>query len=231
MVVAIVTARSGSKGLVGKNMLSIGNKPLIEYTLNAALESVEIDEVILSTDIDEAIAKYSNISTKLKIPYKRPAHLCSDESTHVAVLNDLCQYFENENKNKNVSFIILLQPTSPFRTSDEINEGVRMLKNGFESVLGVCKVMHHPADYLYLNEQQKLTNILPEWKGKRRQEFPEMYFNNGAFYGCSLPYFKKNQRFYDEESGLLLMNENTLIDIDTPFDMKIAKLLINETLH
>lgn len=224
MVVAIVTARKNSKGLPGKNTMMLGNYSLIEHSIRAANNATEIDEIILSTDIVEIIDELKSKYSKLNVPYVRPDHLCQDNSTHVEVINDLFQYFEKINKK--ITHFVLLQPTSPFRTSDEINEGVNLLKNGNESVLGVCKTMHHPADYIYLDNNKKIKNIMPDFKGKRRQEFPEIYFNNGAFYGCSVNYFKKNQMFYDENSQLLIMNENTLIDIDTEFDMKLAKSII-----
>lgn len=224
MVVAIVTARKNSKGLPGKNTMMLGNYSLIEHSIMAANNASEIDEIILSTDIVEIIDELKSKYSKLNVPYVRPDHLCQDNSTHVEVINDLFQYFEKINKK--ITHFVLLQPTSPFRTSDEINEGVNLLKKGNESVLGVCKTMHHPADYIYLDSNKQIKNIMPDFKGKRRQEFPEIYFNNGAFYGCSINYFKKNQMFYDENSQLLIMNENTLIDIDTEFDMKLAKSII-----
>lgn len=204
--------------------MMLGNYSLIEHSIRAANNATEIDEIILSTDIVEIIDELKSKYSKLNVPYVRPDHLCQDNSTHVEVINDLFQYFEKINKK--ITHFVLLQPTSPFRTSDEINEGVNLLKNGNESVLGVCKTMHHPADYIYLDNNKKIKNIMPDFKGKRRQEFPEIYFNNGAFYGCSVNYFKKNQMFYDENSQLLIMNENTLIDIDTEFDMKLAKSII-----
>lgn len=224
MVIAIVTARKNSKGLPGKNTMMLGNFSLIEHSIIAANDATEIDEIYLSTDIVDVIDDLKNKYSKLKVPYIRPEHLCQDDSTHVEVLNDLIHYFEKINKH--VSHFVLLQPTSPFRTSQEINEGVRLLKNGNDSVIGVCKTMHHPADYLYLDSNKEIKNVMPDFKGKRRQEFPEIYFNNGAFYGCSINFFKKNQMFYDKKSQLLIMNENTLIDIDTEFDMKLAKSII-----
>ena len=204
--------------------MMLGNYSLIEHSIMAANNASEIDEIILSTDIVEIIDELKSKYSKLNVPYVRPDHLCQDNSTHVEVINDLFQYFEKINKK--ITHFVLLQPTSPFRTSDEINEGVNLLKKGNESVLGVCKTMHHPADYIYLDSNKQIKNIMPDFKGKRRQEFPEIYFNNGAFYGCSINYFKKNQMFYDENSQLLIMNENTLIDIDTEFDMKLAKSII-----
>jgi CMP-N-acetylneuraminic acid synthetase len=105
---------------------------------------------------------------------------------------------------------------------------VRLLFNGSDSVIGVAKAMHHPADYLCIGENNKLHYLLPEFVAKPRQSFPTVYFNTGGFYGCSVSFFKKNQLFYDENSAILLMDEKSLIDIDTPFDFLLAKGILAE---
>lgn len=224
MVVAIITARANSKGLPGKNMMDLGGKPLIAHSMEIACKSSEFDAVVLSTDITLAIEYAKENYPKIEIPFVRPENLCGDKVTHVEVINHLCDYFQKINRL--IDYIVLLQPTTPFRTPEEMNEGVRLLKNGAKSVIGVTPAMHHPADYLYKNQNGKIQYVMPEFKSKRRQDFPPVYFNNGAFYGCSLDFFKSQQDFYNEESELLVMGENSLIDIDTAFDMKLARALV-----
>ncbi|MDI1235294.1 MAG: acylneuraminate cytidylyltransferase family protein [bacterium] len=224
MVVAIITARANSKGLPGKNMMDLGGMPLIEHSMKVACESAEFDAVILSTDLIEAINLAKEKYPKIEVPFVRPENLCGDTTTHVEVINHLCDYFESENRK--VDYLVLLQPTTPFRLPSEMNEGVSLLKNGASSVLGVTPVMHHPADYLYKNKAGKIEYIMPDFKATRRQDFPTVYFNNGAFYGCSLTFFKSTQSFFDSESELLVMSENSLFDIDTAFDMKLARAII-----
>ncbi|MES2618297.1 MAG: acylneuraminate cytidylyltransferase family protein [Bacteroidota bacterium] len=223
MVLAIITARKNSKGLPGKNMMDIGGVPLIEKTFQVAAQTKQFDKIILSTDIEEAIELAQAKYPRIDVPFVRPAELSTDTATHVEVVNHILDYYSSVQQQ--FTHLVLLQPTSPFRTAEEMNRGVELLKNGAESVLGVCNVLHHPADYLYENKDKTLSFLLPEFKGKRRQEFPDIYFNNGAFYGCSVAFYKQHQLFFDNQSALLHMNDNTLIDIDTEFDMKLAKHL------
>jgi CMP-N-acetylneuraminic acid synthetase len=224
MVVAIITARANSKGLPGKNMMDLGGMPLIEYSMAVACQSSGFDYVILSTDIAEAIELANSKYPQIEVPFVRPENLSGDKTTHVEVIDHLCDYFEKNNRL--VEYMVLLQPTTPFRTKEEINEGIIMLKNGAKSVIGVTPVMHHPADYLYKNTEGKIQYLMPELKTSRRQDFPQIYFNNGAFYGCSMDFFKTERNFFNDESELLIMGEKSLIDIDTAFDMKLARALV-----
>ncbi|MBL7810760.1 MAG: acylneuraminate cytidylyltransferase family protein [Bacteroidetes bacterium] len=220
MVVAIITARANSKGLPGKNMIDVGGMPLLAYSLATASATTAFDRVILSTDMDAAIDLASDFP-RVEVPFKRPAELCSDTATHAEVVDHLLQYLEKESGLP--EYIVLLQPTSPFRRVEEMERGVSLLKNGAKSVLGVCPVMHHPAEYLYKDAQNKTNYLMPEFKELRRQEYPDIYFNNGAFYGVSVPFYQKTKQFFDDNSELLVMGEQSLIDIDTPFDLILAR--------
>lgn len=224
MVLAVITARANSKGLPGKNMMDLGGMPLIEHSMKIASETSGFDNIILSTDMQDAIVLAQAKYPKIEVPFVRPEHLCTDTSTHVDIVEHLLQYFESVDRE--VSHIVLIQPTTPFRTTEEMNEGVELLKNGGGSVIGVAPVMHHPADYLYKGKDGKVQYLMPEFKSKRRQEFPQIYFNNGAFYGCSVDFFKQYKDFYNEDSEMLVMDEKSLIDIDTAFDMKLARALV-----
>jgi CMP-N,N'-diacetyllegionaminic acid synthase len=224
MVIAVITARANSKGLPGKNMMDLGGMPLIQHSMAVACESKAFDAVVLSTDLIEAIELAKQQYPEIEIPFVRPEHLCGDKTTHVEVINHLLDYYGS--KNRRIDHLVLLQPTTPFRMKEEMLEGVKLLKHGADSVLGVSPVMHHPADYLFKNKQGKIEYLMPEYKASRRQDFPDIYFNNGAFYGCSTAFFKTTQSFFDENSELLIMSENALIDIDTAFDMKLARALV-----
>lgn len=220
MIVAIITARANSKGLPGKNMLPLCGKSLIEHSFDVAVNSGVFDKIIVSTDLDDAIDLAKNYS-QIEVPFKRPEYLCGDKVSQLDVVNHVLDYLECQKFN--TTHFVLLQPTSPFRTPNEIREGVKLLQNGHESVIGVTEVMHHPADYLFLKENNKLNFLLPEFVSKPRQTFPTVYFNNGAFYGCSVSFFKENKIFVSQNSALLIMNEKSLIDIDTMFDYQLAQ--------
>jgi CMP-N,N'-diacetyllegionaminic acid synthase len=224
MIVAIITARKNSKGLPGKNLLDLGGKPLIQHSFDVALESGVFDKIILSSDSKEAI-KLAKSQKGIDVPFVRPGYLCGDKISQVEVVNHVLDFLIK--KKIYVSHFVLLQPTGPFRKASEIREGVNLLKSGNKSVVGVTPVMHHPADYLIIDKENKISFLMPEFASKTRQSFPSVYFNNGGFYGCEIEFFQKNQFFYNAESAILMMGEETLIDIDTEFDMKLAKGLIN----
>jgi CMP-N,N'-diacetyllegionaminic acid synthase len=225
MLVAVITARANSKGLPGKNMLDLGGKPLIEHTYEIAANTKGFDRVILSTDMDAAIDLAKSKYPRVEVPFKRPEALCLDTTSHAEVIRHLIHFLKDEGNA--AEHIVILQPTSPYKSVEEMEKGCELLKSGVESVLGVSKVMHHPAEYLYQNKNGELQFLMPEFKGMRRQEYPDLYFDNGAFYGFTVPFFERTGHFFNEKSELLLMGEKSLIDIDTPFEMALARGVVS----
>jgi CMP-N,N'-diacetyllegionaminic acid synthase len=224
MIVAIITARANSKGLPRKNLLYLGGKPLIQHSFDVALESGVFDSIILTTDSKEVI-ELAKSQKGIDVPFVRPEYLCDDKTSQVDVINHVLNFYGIENYG--ITHFVLLQPTTPFRKATEIQEGVNLLKLGNKTVVGVTPVMHHPADYLFITKENKISYLMPEFASKTRQSFPPVYFNNGGFYGCEVNFFKQYQVFYNDESTILIMGKETLIDIDTEFDMLLAKGLIN----
>jgi CMP-N,N'-diacetyllegionaminic acid synthase len=219
-ILGLITARGGSKGLPGKNMILLGGIPLVEYTFRDSTSVSGLETIILSTDMPEAIQLALEKYPRVEAPFVRPKNLCEDNSSHADVVKHALDFMEE--KGHVFDAVVLFQPTTPFRRVSEIEEGVALLRKGADSVLGVSKVMHHPAEYLYKAEDGKLKFLLPEMAGKRRQEYPDMYFDNGAFYGFTTRFFREHGKFFNDESQLLLMSEKSLIDIDTPFDLAVA---------
>jgi len=200
-------------------MLPLGDKPMIAYSMETATAVKSLDAVVLSTDMEDAIAYAATHFPQIEVPFKRPDSLAGDESSLYDVVIDLYRYYEE--KGNAPTHLVLLQPTSPFRKVEEMESGIDMLRNGAESVLGVSPVMHHPAEYLY-EENGKIQFLMSEWNAKRRQEFPEIWFNNGAFYGCSFEFLQRTGKFFDENSALLKMSEGSLLDINTEFEYLMA---------
>ena len=225
MILAIITARADSKGLPGKNLMHLGGKPLIQHSFDVAIESNVFDKIILSTNSESAI-ELAKSTKGIEVPFRRTNNLCKDNSSQVDVINHALDSLIKEGID--IKHFVLLQPTAPFRTAQELRIGVKMMiEQEKESVIGVTEAMHHPADYLVLDAKNRIQYFMPEYTSKPRQNFPKVYFNNGAFYGCTLHFFKEKQVFYNENSSFLMMSENSLIDIDTKFDMKLAEGLIN----
>ncbi len=225
MVVAIVTARKNSKGLPKKNILDLGGIPLIQHSFDVAVHSNVFDKVILTSDFLEAIEIAKTIPG-VEVPFIRPEYLCGSEVSQFDVVKHVLDYYSAIGIE--ITHFVLLQPTSPFRKIEEVVKGYKLLIDGNQSVLGVSRVMHHPADYLIRDEDNKIRYLMPEFASKPRQSFPPVYFNNGAFYGVESKFFLEKKVFYDENSILLEMNEGSLIDIDTEFEYRLARgLLIN----
>jgi len=205
-------------------MRLLAGKPLIQHTFETATASQSLDMVFLTTDIPEAI-QLANEMGGIETPFVRPVHLCTDTASQVDVILHVLSYLEGQGKK--VESFVILQPTAPFRTPIEIDQGVALLAQA-ESVIGVCEAIHHPADYLIEDENGKLEFMMSDFKGKRRQEFPTTYFNNGAFYACKAGFFKLNKVFYNKDSMMLKMNPNTIVDIDKELDLQLAETLIKQ---
>jgi CMP-N-acetylneuraminic acid synthetase len=120
---------------------------------------------------------------------------------------------------------VLLQPTSPFRELAELEEAIRVFRSKtLRSLLGVVPVMHHPADYVSRQRADgPLSEVFTRPPGVRRQDLSPMYFISGALYVCDCAWYREKQRFYDQDSYLFQMSEGTLLDIDTPFDLRLAR--------
>ena len=225
MIIGVIPARGGSKGLPGKNMIDLGGRPLIEHTFATAQECGRLDRIFLSTDLAAAIALARAKYPRVEVPYVRPQELCSDQASLVDVVVHLLEHLKRT-EGKTPQAIMLLQPTSPFRHVAEIDEAIRVFRSDrCESMLGVTRTMHHPADYVYRSapDDPRFHWVMraPEWQ--RRQDFPDVYFNSGALYLCTVKYLQVNRRFYDESSRLFLMSEESALDIDTPFDLALAR--------
>lgn len=206
-------------------MVDLGGCPLIEHTFRVAQECQGIDRVFLSTDIPEAIDLARKRYPKVEVPFVRPAELCTDATSQVDVVMHLLDHLRVIEKLR-PDTLLLLQPTSPFRRASEVDQAIKEFRNsGCESMLGVAPVLHHPADYLYRSNetdaQFRWVMRAPEWR--RRQDFPAVYFNTGALYICSVTFLLGRRGFFDERSRLFQMANESALDLDTPFDLAIAR--------
>jgi CMP-N,N'-diacetyllegionaminic acid synthase len=223
-MIAIIPARGGSKGLPEKNIKSLHGKPLIAYTIEAALKSKEVSRVILSTD-DIQIA---NISKEFgaEVPFMRPVELATDTAMAVDTYKYTCQRLEKE-ENIRINEFIILQPTSPFRTAVHIDEAVELFKkNKADSVISYCKENHPIVWHKHLSETGQIKSIFDKTIRNRQDERPT-YFPNGALY-----IFKRDiieQGIYiTDNSYAYVMERKDSIDIDTLDDFKYAEFLISQ---
>ena len=179
--IGLITARGGSKSIPYKNILPVGGKPLIEWTIDAAMQSGCLERVILSTD-DEEIARAA-VEKGVEVPFLRPAELAQDDSPHIdAVLHALLWLAKAENFTP--EFVVLLQPTSPLRSAEDISAAVKIaLEQNADSVVSVSAVEKHPYLTFKISDTGALEDFLPRPEGYlRRQSLPPAYSLNGAIY-------------------------------------------------
>ena len=227
-LLAVIPARGGSKRLPRKNVLDLAGKPLIAWTIQEALNCKYIDQVIVSTDDKEI----SDISKEYgaDVPFFRPSELATDEAKTVDVVLHLLD--ELEKVGERYDYIILLQPTSPLRTAQNIDESVELLQmKNSDAVISVCESEHPPLWCNVLPDDMSMDNFLDESvKNKRSQDLSKQYRINGAIYISSVEKLKKENSFFLSNNCIAyIMKQNVSIDIDTIDDFDFALLRISNS--
>ena len=218
---AIIPARGGSKRLPRKNLLDLCGKPLIAWSIEAALKSKYISKVIVSSDEEEIL----NIAKEYKADFiKRPDELASDTATTFDAIEHTIKSLEK------YDYIVLLQPTSPLRNEKHIDEAIELLElKKADAIISVCETDHSPLWCNILNEDLSMTNFLSkELLNKRSQDLPLFYRLNGAIYICETQKLLRNKSFFIKENIFAyIMDKKTSVDIDDDIDFLVAKELIN----
>lgn len=224
-MIAIIPARGGSKGLIGKNIKLLSGKPMIAYTIEAALNSKQISEVIVSTD-DQNIAEIAK-QYGAQVPYLRPKHLATDSARSIDVLNYVVDRFEKE-KNCNVNSLVVLQATSPLRKSNHIDEAIELFINkNADSVISYCKESHSIFWHKELTDDHKFIDIFEGDFLKNRQDIKPTYYPNGAIYVFKRDLLRKN-KYYSDRSYGYVMNRSSSVDIDDIDDFNYAHFLMTK---
>ncbi len=222
---AVIPARGGSKRLPNKNILPLNGKPLVAWSIESAKNSKYIDKIILSSDNKEVLTIGKNYDIN---NLERPDYLATD----TAKTEDVVLYHLEKLKNK-PSFIILLQPTSPLRTSLHIDEAIELLnEKKADAVISVCEI-DHPIEWCNtLPENKSLENfILPENLNKRSQDFPKRYRINGAIYIINTDKFLEEKTFFIKKNiYAYIMDKIYSVDIDEKVDFIIAQSIAKEIL-
>ena len=223
-VLAIVPARGGSKRLPGKNRLILNNKPLIAWSIEAGLNSRYVDRVIVSTD-DQEIADISKV-WGAEVPFIRPQELASDHATTVDTIIHALNSVESGTEN--FDYVLLLQPTSPLRTSKHIDEAVEMmLEKCADSIVGVTEVSHPIEWSNTLPDNLSMDDFISkEAYFTRSQDFPKRYQINGAIYLIKKESLIASGRMISEVNSIAyIMKKNDSVDIDDQFDFILAESL------
>ena len=223
MLLAIVPARGGSKGIPKKNLIPLAGKPLIQYTLDAALSSERIDDVLLSTDSDEIAAFCGSLG--IDTSYRRPPALAMDESPLMPAIEHALRWYE-QNRGRAPDLVLVLQPTSPLRTAQDIDSAVDYLeREEAESLIGVHVMSEHPYECVRAEGRQWEYLLRPPVGVARRQDYEgKYYFINGALYLARTQALLKQKTFAMPGATLLhVMPRSHGVDIDSPLELACAE--------
>lgn len=221
MNIAIIPARGGSKRLPGKNIKLLAGKPLIAWTIEAAVESNVFDHVFVSTD-DKEIARISK-QFGAEIPFIRPTELASDTATTNDVITHLVDWFDKSHSQQ-VSSIAILQPTSPLRSAKHIEESMELMdKRSAKAIISVCE-LEHPIQFCNtLGVNGSMDGFIKASNNKRTQDLETFFRLNGAIYLFDRSYVGDLDNLYSDGTYAYVMNRKSSIDIDTENDFALAE--------
>ena len=218
----IIPARSGSKGIPNKNIKILNGKPLIHYTVEAAREVFDDESIIVSTD-SERIKKVTE-ATGLQIPFLRPEFLATDEAKTEDVLIHSINYFFDKN-NYHPDYIVLLQPTSPFRNGTHIREAISLFDKNCDMIVSVKETKSNPYYILFEEDEDGFIKKSKKGTFTRRQDCPKVWELNGAIYviNCESLISKGMKNF--NKILKYEMEEVFSLDIDNNMDWKVAEII------
>ena len=220
---AIIPARGGSKGVPRKNIRDLAGKPLIAWTIAEAKKSRCLDWCVVSTE-DAEIKK---VAEKFggEVPFLRPLGLAQDGTASIDVVLDVIQRLPD------YDFVVLLQPTSPLRTVEDIDGAIAFcFDHGAESCVSITETEHSPYWMYRLDGMQKMLPLLelPKEEGYQRQKLPKVYRLNGAVYVNRVDVLQERRRFVDRDTIGYVMPQSRSCDIDSLHDFEIAEMLMKK---
>lgn len=224
--IAIIPARSGSKGLLNKNIIDLCGRPLLDYTIQAALMSGSFDEVMVSTDS----AKYADIAKQCgaRVPFLRSREMSSDSADSWNVVREVLLNYKKVGRE--FEYVALLQPTSPLRDEDDIRGVFKLMsKVGANNAVTVTEV-EHPVQWCFKLPENGLMDGMAEspYFFMRRQELVQHYRENGAVYVVDAKKIMDSEyNFYADRCVACIMPKEKSIDIDSRFDLIIAEAEMN----
>ncbi len=222
--IAIITARSGSKGLKDKNIRILNGKPLIAYTIEAAIKSGMFDEIMVSTDSKE----YASVAIKYgaKVPFLRTKKNSDDNASSWDVVKEVVKKYKDMGKEFNT--VCMLQPTSPLRIAEDIVNGYKLFnEKKADTVIAVCETQHSPLWSNTLDESNCMKGFISDdILNCPRQKLQQYYRINGALYIRKISTLYNEGNMYDCNCYAYVMPRERSVDIDTMLDFRIAQAMM-----
>ncbi len=226
-VVAIIPARGGSKGVPGKNIKLLGGKPLLQYTADSAKSSKLLTRTILSSE-DEAIINVAK-ELAIEIPFIRPKELATDGAKSIDVIVHAINFLEANGAYFDA--VCVLQPTSPFREKNFIDQAIqKFIDSNVDTLLSVQQVPHEYNPHWVFEEDNEGNLKIATGENEiisRRQELPKAYHRDGALYLTKIDYIKKGT-FYGPNLGYIESNPDLYVNIDTLKDWEKAEVMVKD---
>lgn len=225
-MLAVIPARGGSKGVPGKNIKELAGKPLIAYTIKAAIDSNIFTKIIVSTDSKE-IADIA-VSYGAEIPFLRPSEISGDLTSSDDVILHALQYYQKQGVIYDE--VCKLQPTSPIRNSEHLKESYKLFhEKKADFLVSVCECEHSPLWSGTIGTDLRLDDFISdEVKRACRQNLQTYYRLNGAIYMGKTSRFCDNKSFLGKNSVAYVMKQEDSVDIDSRLDFKLAEAILGE---
>jgi N-acylneuraminate cytidylyltransferase len=219
-ILYLITARKGSKGLPGKNTKLLRDKPLIEYTINFALNNLNLDDELCISTNDDAVIEIAE-SKGVSIPFRRPEELANDYATSYDVIIHAINHYQK--KNQTFDAVLLLQPTSPLRINDDLTRLLSEYDDDTDMVVSVKIAKENP--YFTLFEENSKGFLIKSKAGnyERRQDCPKVFAFNGSMYLINIESIKKSRIAEFKNIKKIIMPEERSVDIDTLADWILAE--------
>jgi len=223
-VIAVITARGGSRGLPRKNILPLAGKPLIAHSISVALEAKRVSRVILSTD-DEEIMQIA-LAHGAEVPFVRPPELSTPEAAHIDVMLHVVDWLEAHGDLPDA--VLLLQPTTPLRLPEDLDGAINLLEStGCPAVVGVGPAESHPYLTYKIDGEGRLVGFVDHGlRYPRRQDLPPAYTLNGALYLNRSSSLRETQMFQPPGAFAWVMPPDRSVDIDTLDDFALAETIL-----
>lgn len=225
-VIGLITARGGSKGIPRKHLAPLCGKPLVAWTVEAAGASRHLRRVIISTDDEEIVAVCRALGAE--VPFLRPAGLATDDAAHVPVVEHALQWMESVGDRP--EFCMLLQPTSPLRTAEDIDAAIELADStDADAVVSVREAEQHPYKMFQITPDGALSRFMvADLDYLRRQDLPRAFAENGAIYLNRCSCFLASRTFIPEGARPYVMPAERSVDIDTIADLRLAEWLLTQ---